>query len=190
MQAFDFKSSTVFVAGGTSGINLGIAEAFAEAGAKLAVMSRSQQRVDEAKRRLQSFGGEVVGYSADVRNIDATTAALKAALLADLVVVPAAPSGMDLSGLMEAKELALTAGRPYRLLANRITKNTTMTKSLLNVLEEDGHLFQACIPQSVKFVEAETEGLYIGDYAPESNPHIEVRKFAKEVVSFFKNNEQ
>ncbi len=118
------------------------------------------------------------------------TAALKAALLADLVVVPAAPSGMDLSGLMEAKELALTAGRPYRLLANRITKNTTMTKSLLNVLEEDGHLFQACIPQSVKFVEAETEGLYIGDYAPESNPHIEVRKFAKEVVSFFKNNEQ
>ena len=72
MQAFDFTSRTVFVAGGTSGINLGIAEAFAEAGAKLAVMSRSQQRVDEAKRRLQSFGAEVVGYSADVRNVDAT----------------------------------------------------------------------------------------------------------------------
>ena len=78
MQPFDFTSRTVFVAGGTSGINLGIAEAFAEAGAKVAVISRSQERVDEAKRRLQSFGGEVAGFSADVRNVDATSAALKA----------------------------------------------------------------------------------------------------------------
>lgn len=114
------------------------------------------------------------------------TAALKAALLADLVVIPAAPSGMDLSGLMEAKDLALTASRPYKLLANRIAKNTTMSRSLLSVLQEDGHAFNAAIPQSVKFVEAETEGLYIGEYAPESLPHVEVRKFAKEVVGFFK----
>jgi NAD(P)-dependent dehydrogenase (short-subunit alcohol dehydrogenase family) len=78
MQAFDFTGRTVFVAGGTSGINLGIAEAFAEAGAKLAVISRSQQRVDEATRRLKSFGGEAVGFSADVRNVDAVSAALKA----------------------------------------------------------------------------------------------------------------
>jgi len=34
MQAFDFMNRTVFVAGGTSGINLGIAEAFAEADAR------------------------------------------------------------------------------------------------------------------------------------------------------------
>ncbi|NCX93355.1 MAG: ParA family protein [Gammaproteobacteria bacterium] len=114
------------------------------------------------------------------------TAALKAALLADLVVIPAAPSGMDLSGLMEAKELALTADRPYRLLANRVNKSTTMGKSLMTVLEADGHAFRATIPQSVKFVEAEAEGAYIGDYAPESGPHIEVRKLAKEIVAFFK----
>ena len=69
------------------------------------------------------------------------TAALKAALLADLVVIPTAPSGMDLSGLLEAKELALTADRPYRLLANRVLKASNMSKSLLNVLEEDGKAF-------------------------------------------------
>ncbi len=117
------------------------------------------------------------------------TAALKAALLADLVIIPTAPSGMDLSGLLEAKELALTADRPYRLLANRVNKNTNMCKSLLSVLAEDGHAFSARIPQSVKFIEAETEGAYIGDYAKESNAHVEVRKFAKEVVKFFKDQE-
>jgi chromosome partitioning protein len=113
------------------------------------------------------------------------TAALKAALLADLVIIPAAPSGMDLSGLLEAKDLAMTANRPYRLLANRVIKNTSMTKSLLNVLYEDGNAFDTSIPQSVKFVEAEAVGLYIGDYAAESEPHIQTRKFAKEVVDFF-----
>lgn len=113
------------------------------------------------------------------------TAALKAALLADLVVIPAAPSGMDLSGLLEAKDLALTAGRPYRLLANRVSKNTAMSKSLLNVLADDGCAFEAAIPQSVKFVEAEAEGLYIGQYAPESDPHIQTRRLAKEILNFF-----
>ena len=113
------------------------------------------------------------------------TAALKAALLADLVVIPTAPSGMDLSGLLEAKDLALTAGRPYKLLANRVVKNTTMSRSLLDVLSKDGQAFDIYITQSVKFVEAESEGLYIGCYAPESNLHQQVRKLGKEIVKFF-----
>lgn len=113
------------------------------------------------------------------------TAALKAALLADLVIIPAAPSGMDLSGLLEAKDLALTANRPYRLLANRIMKNTSMTKSLLSVLYDDGNAFDTAIPQSVKFVEAEAAGQYIGAYAKDSEAHIQTRKFAREVIAFF-----
>ncbi len=113
------------------------------------------------------------------------TAALKAALLADLVVIPTAPSGMDLSGLMEAKELALTAGRPYRLLANRIAKNTVMSRSLLDVLRDGGDAFEIAIPQSVKFVEAESEGLYIGEYAPQCPAHHHTQALAKEIVAFF-----
>ena len=40
-MAFDFTGKTVMIFGGTSGINLGIAKAFAKAGAKLGVASRS-----------------------------------------------------------------------------------------------------------------------------------------------------
>ena len=117
MQAFDFKSRTVVVAGGTSGINLGIAEAFAEAGAKLAVISRSKERVDEAQKRLRSFGGEVVGYCADVRNVDATFAALKAVhdALGDIDVLvsgaagnfPSSALGMSTNGFKAVVDIDL-----------------------------------------------------------------------------------
>lgn len=113
------------------------------------------------------------------------TAALKAALLADLVVIPTAPSGMDLSGLLEAKDLAQTADRPYRLLGNRITKNTVMSRSLMQVLEDDGCSFEATIPQSVKFVEAEAQGLYIGEYEPDCNAHHAVKRLCREVLEIF-----
>ena len=61
MQSFDFSGRSVFVAGGTSGINLGIAEAFASAGANVAVLGRSPERLSEAERRLRAFGGTVIG---------------------------------------------------------------------------------------------------------------------------------
>jgi NAD(P)-dependent dehydrogenase (short-subunit alcohol dehydrogenase family) len=73
----DFSGTTVFVAGGTSGINLGIAESFAAAGARVAVMSRSPEKVDAAVTRLQALGAEATGGAADVRNPEATGAVLQ-----------------------------------------------------------------------------------------------------------------
>jgi len=76
---FDFTGRSVFVAGGSSGINLGIAEAFAAAGASLAIASRSQERVDRASDQLRRQGGKVLGRSADVRDFAAISSALAAA---------------------------------------------------------------------------------------------------------------
>lgn len=73
----DFRGKTVFVAGGTSGINLGIAHAFAAAGATVAVLSRSQEKVDAAVEELKQHGGKVVGFAADVRNYERTEDAIK-----------------------------------------------------------------------------------------------------------------
>lgn len=79
MNPFDFANRTVFVAGGTSGINLGIAKAFAARGANVAVASRSAPRVEAAVEELQQFGGKVLGRSADVRDPATIAAALEAA---------------------------------------------------------------------------------------------------------------
>lgn len=77
-MTFDYTGKTVFIAGGTSGINLGIALAFAEAGARVAVLSRSQDKVDAAVARLKGArpGAEAIGFAADVREHAAVEAAL------------------------------------------------------------------------------------------------------------------
>ena len=114
------------------------------------------------------------------------TAALKSALLSDLIVIPCSPSGMDLSGLIEAKDLALTADKPYKFFANRVQMQSNMSKSLLDFFEDDGNFFEAYVSQSVKFIEAEAEGLYIGEYAKQSKVHVQVKKLAKEIIEFFR----
>jgi NAD(P)-dependent dehydrogenase (short-subunit alcohol dehydrogenase family) len=77
MDSFDFKDRVVFVAGGTSGINLGIAHAFARCGAHIAVISRSAEKVAAATTDLKKHGSKVFGAAADVRDVPAVSGALK-----------------------------------------------------------------------------------------------------------------
>jgi NAD(P)-dependent dehydrogenase (short-subunit alcohol dehydrogenase family) len=73
---FDFSHRHVFVAGGSSGINFGIAQAFARAGARISLISRSADKVASAAAQLQALGTEALGMPADVRQPDAVQRAL------------------------------------------------------------------------------------------------------------------
>lgn len=81
-ECFDYSGRTVFVAGGSSGINLAIAEAFVAHGAAVCIASRSRDRLDAALERLVRVGAggtaKVAAHVADVRDVDAVEAALKA----------------------------------------------------------------------------------------------------------------
>lgn len=63
----DYSGRTVVVIGGTSGINRGIAELFARHGARVAVASRKQEKVDDTVEALKALGAEAMGFAADVR---------------------------------------------------------------------------------------------------------------------------
>ena len=71
----DFKGKHVVVFGGTTGINFGIACAFARQGAHVTVASRKQENVDAAVSALDQLGSGAFGACADVRDPDAVAAA-------------------------------------------------------------------------------------------------------------------
>ncbi|MDE2412870.1 MAG: SDR family oxidoreductase [Sphingomonadales bacterium] len=68
------EGKVAFVAGGTSGINLGIATRFAELGAKVAVLGRNPEKAAAAADRI---GRGAIGLTADVRDYGAIRAAME-----------------------------------------------------------------------------------------------------------------
>jgi NAD(P)-dependent dehydrogenase (short-subunit alcohol dehydrogenase family) len=72
------EGKTAFIAGGSSGINLGIAHGLAVAGARIAIISRKIEKVEAAVAELKAAGHEATGWAADVRDYAAVEAALGA----------------------------------------------------------------------------------------------------------------
>lgn len=74
---FDFAGANVLVFGGTSGINLGIAEGFARSGATVAVVGRKAEKAAAAAAGLAELTQAEAGaraYTADVRDLEAVEA--------------------------------------------------------------------------------------------------------------------
>jgi len=70
-----FKGKTVFVTGGGSGINLGVAKNFAALGANLAICGRTLEKLEAAAAELATLGAKVCPVVADVRDFAAMEAA-------------------------------------------------------------------------------------------------------------------
>jgi len=67
------------VTGGGSGIGRRMAERFAEHGAKVMLVGRKQERLDDAAAAIRAAGGVAAGAAADVRDYAAVEAALRSA---------------------------------------------------------------------------------------------------------------
>ena len=70
-----FNGKTVFITGGGSGINLGIARNFAALGANIAICGRTQEKLNAAAVELRALGAKVCAVAADVRDFAALEAA-------------------------------------------------------------------------------------------------------------------
>ena len=88
------SGKAAIITGGGSGINLEIAQGFARQGAKVALISRTQEKLDSAAAEIEQAGGVAAGFAADVRSYDALAAAIGSARerfgLIDIVVCGAA----------------------------------------------------------------------------------------------------
>jgi NAD(P)-dependent dehydrogenase (short-subunit alcohol dehydrogenase family) len=79
MADFGLSGRTAFVAGGTNGINLTIATRLAAEGMKVAVFSRSEEKVAHAVKELRAIQPSCTGYTGDVRELDAVKQAMQQA---------------------------------------------------------------------------------------------------------------
>jgi NAD(P)-dependent dehydrogenase (short-subunit alcohol dehydrogenase family) len=79
-QAGLYAGRHIFVTGGSSGINLRIAEAFGEYGAKVSINGRNPQKLGAAVDGLRAKGLVAAGFQADVREFKALDAALAEAV--------------------------------------------------------------------------------------------------------------
>jgi 2,4-dienoyl-CoA reductase [(3E)-enoyl-CoA-producing], peroxisomal len=70
------QDKVAFVTGGGTGITGGVARAFAEHGAKLAIVSRKEENLQAMKRTVEERGGQCLALPADVRDYSAVESAI------------------------------------------------------------------------------------------------------------------
>lgn len=73
-----WRGRTVLVTGGSSGIGAATARAAAAAGARVGLIARSPQRLDDAAARIQDAGGIAATFAADATHAEAMAAAVAA----------------------------------------------------------------------------------------------------------------
>jgi len=111
------QDKTAVITGGGSGINLRVAERFAEQGARVALIGRTQEKLDKAVEEIQSKGGQAAGFSADVRDYAALESTLKRSrdLMGEIDIVvcgaagnfPAPALGMSANGFKAVIDIDL-----------------------------------------------------------------------------------
>ena len=67
---FDLKKRVAVITGASSGLGKGMAKAFAEQGADLAILARRVERLEELKKELESLGVKVLPIKCDVTSTE------------------------------------------------------------------------------------------------------------------------
>ena len=76
---FSLDGRVALVTGGSSGIGLGMAEALARAGARVVLVARDEQRLEQAVAVIHAAGGRAAPVSADLADRAAAAQAAEAA---------------------------------------------------------------------------------------------------------------
>jgi NAD(P)-dependent dehydrogenase (short-subunit alcohol dehydrogenase family) len=78
IPALNFTNKVTLITGASSGIGYHLSKCFAEAGAKVAVMSRSEGKLEALCEVINSEGGEAMAFPADVQKEESVKTRVKA----------------------------------------------------------------------------------------------------------------
>jgi chromosome partitioning protein len=111
-------------------------------------------------------------------------AGLKGIMLSDFVILPASPAFQDQSNLKKAIDSVKIAGKPYKILASRVKKNTTLGNSAYDEIQSTGHGFKTMITNRTVMEECGYSGEWIGSYDKGGDNHKQFLSLADEVIEF------
>lgn len=127
----DFKGQVVAITGATRGIGYALAEAFAQAGANVAICGTREEAVKETVKKLQAFGGKVFGMRANIAQ-EADCAAFIEGTVKELggLDVLVNNAGITKDGLV----VRMTEQDWNNVLAVNLTGTFLMSKAALKVM--------------------------------------------------------
>ena len=137
-------------------------------------------------RRLRAITADVLVIDLPPQNGAATAAAL---MVADLFLVPVAPSGLDLRAASKALNLLREArqarghGDPRALLVpSRVDRRTGAGREIEAALHEMGEPVGPAVGLRAAFIDSATSREWVGSFAPRSVARQEVQSLAAVVV--------
>ena len=97
-----FEGKSVFITGASSGIGAALAKAFAREGARVALVARRMDRLEEVKREIEARAGQAIIFQCDVTDVEGLKAAAEhtAEVFGGIDVV-LANAGFGVSGAFE-----------------------------------------------------------------------------------------
>ena len=112
---------------------------------------------------------------------------LRAALLSDLILLPAGPSPVDISATKAAVSICkeaidLVPSKKYLLVPSRVQMNTALGRDLRKVLSAWGPVAKATICLRVAYSAAASFGMGIVEYAPDTPGSEATELLAEEVL--------
>ncbi len=133
-------------------------------------------------RRVTAAAADLVVVDLPPQTGAATAAAL---ILADLFVVPVAPSGLDLRAAAKALDMLREAraargdGKPPALLVpSRVDRRTGAGREIEAALHEMSEPVGPAIGFRAAFVDSATANEWVGAFAPRSIAHMEISALA------------
>lgn len=111
---------------------------------------------------------------------------------ADLVLMPCAPSGLDLAAMSAAVEtlnqLREAGGYEFQIAAvpNRVDSRTAASREISGALKGLGCKIAPALSARIAYADAFNSGQWIGDYQPRSAGHDEIEALARYVTNRLK----
>lgn len=186
----------------TSGLRVAVADADPQQSA-FKWISRGQANGVQGVSAVQvAADGDGKHLRREIDNIDADlviidlppaieTVSLRAALYADVILVPVGASALDIEAGQAAidvceEALALDKTKAFLLVPSKVRQSTAAGRELGTVLKTWGPVARTSIGLRVALADAATAGHGINDYSPNSEAHREIASLAKEVTEILR----